>query len=374
MQEQKNKEQGITLITLVVTIIILIILAGVSISTLVGDNGIITKTKQARENIIYAGEQEQEQLNQLFWEMDQEGIYTEDEEDAKKDQMIELLQKQVEELKEQIANLQQENTELQEQVADLNAKIEELNKQITDLKAEISEKDIQIADLKKEVATKQETINNLQSQLDTINSQLAQTNATAAQILKNYKAYSKGQLVTGTMANNGAVSKTLNAGQSYTIPAGYHNGSGKVTANSLASQTSATATAADIASGKTAWVNGNRITGTMSSITNSKVVYQNKVGNGAVTWTYTPNVTGNFLVVYSGGNGGSTKSNTSLTSITGYQSIQVLVNNYQGIDTSLTYPWSSWSYVAIVKMNANTTLKISAGGNAKTVSIIQLGS
>ncbi len=190
MQEQKNKEQGITLITLVVTIIILIILAGVSISTLVGDNGIITKTKQARENIIYAGEQEQEQLNQLFWEMDQEGIYTEDEEDAKKDQMIELLQKQVEELKEQIANLQQENTELQEQVADLNAKIEELNKQITDLKAEISEKDIQIADLKKEVATKQETINNLQSQLDTINSQLGKTNATAAQILKDYKAYS----------------------------------------------------------------------------------------------------------------------------------------------------------------------------------------
>ena len=35
------------------------------------------------------------------------------------------------------------------------------------------------------------------------------------------------------MANNGAVSKTLNAGQSYTIPAGYHNGSGKVTANSI---------------------------------------------------------------------------------------------------------------------------------------------
>ena len=369
-----KKEKGITMVTLVVTIIVLIILAGVSINTLIGDNGIITKTKQARENIIYAGQEEQEQLNQLFWEMDQEGIYTEDEEDAKKDQMIELLQKQVEELKEQIANLQQENTELQEQVANLNAKIEELNKQIADLRAEIAQKDMEIADLKKEVATKQETINNLQSQLDTINSQLAQTNATAAQILKNYKAYSKGQLVTGTMANNGAVSKTLNAGQSYTIPAGYHNGSGKVTANSLASQTSATATAADIASGKTAWVNGNRITGTMSSITNSKVVYQNKVGNGAVTWTYTPNVTGNFLVVYSGGNGGSTKSNTSLTSITGYQSIQVLVNNYQGIDTSLTYPWSSWSYVAIVKMNANTTLKISAGGNAKTVSIIQLGS
>ena len=42
---------------------------------------------------------------------------------------------------------------------------------------------------------------------------------------------------TGGMANRGAVSQALNAGGSYTIPAGYHNGAGKVTANSLASQT-----------------------------------------------------------------------------------------------------------------------------------------
>ena len=278
-----KKERGITLVTLVVTIIVLIILAGVSINTLIGDNGIITKTKQARENIIYAGQEEQEQLNQLFWEMDQEGIYTEDEEDAKKDQMIELLQKQVEELKEQIANLQQENTELQEQVANLNAKIEELNKQIADLRAEIAQKDMEIADLKKEVATKQETINNLQSQLDTINSQLAQTNATAAQILKNYKAYSKGQLVTGTMANNGAVSATLNCGQSYVIPQGYHNGSGKVTANSLASQTQATANANNLSSGVTAWVNGQKITGNGTDVNNA---YNNGYNAGRQSNTY----------------------------------------------------------------------------------------
>ena len=34
---------------------------------------------------------------------------------------------------------------------------------------------------------------------------------------------------TGTMPNNGAVSATVEAGQSYTIPAGYHNGSGTIT-------------------------------------------------------------------------------------------------------------------------------------------------
>lgn len=41
-----------------------------------------------------------------------------------------------------------------------------------------------------------------------------------------------GTTTTGTMSNNGAVSKTLDAttgNQSYTIPAGYHNGNGKVT-------------------------------------------------------------------------------------------------------------------------------------------------
>lgn len=72
-----------------------------------------------------------------------------------------------------------------------------------------------------------------------------------------------GEPLTGTMPNNGAVSQALNAGGSYTVPAGYHNGSGKVTANSLASQTSATAIPAQVLIGQTAWVNGSKITGTM---------------------------------------------------------------------------------------------------------------
>ena len=66
----------------------------------------------------------------------------------------------------------------------------------------------------------------------------------------------------GTMQNKGAVTSSLNCGGSYTIPKGYHNGNGRVTANSLASQTSANATANDIMNGKTAWVNGSKLTGT----------------------------------------------------------------------------------------------------------------
>lgn len=66
----------------------------------------------------------------------------------------------------------------------------------------------------------------------------------------------------GAMPNKGAVTSSLNCGGSYTIPKGYHNGSGRVTANSLSSQTSANATANDIMNGKTAWVNGSKLTGT----------------------------------------------------------------------------------------------------------------
>ncbi len=65
--------------------------------------------------------------------------------------------------------------------------------------------------------------------------------AGAAQILTGYQAYVNGSKVSGTMANRGAVTQSLACGGSYTIPAGYHNGSGKVIANSLASQITTTA-------------------------------------------------------------------------------------------------------------------------------------
>ncbi len=98
-----KKNTGVTMVSLVVTIIILIILAGISINTLIGDNGIITKAEQARENVLLASQEEQEALNQLYWEMEQEQIYEEDEESNKKDEMIKSLQEQIEELKRQLS-------------------------------------------------------------------------------------------------------------------------------------------------------------------------------------------------------------------------------------------------------------------------------
>ena len=51
----KNKqEKGITLIALVVTIVVLLILAGVSISLVLNNNGIISKAKEAKNRYAEA--------------------------------------------------------------------------------------------------------------------------------------------------------------------------------------------------------------------------------------------------------------------------------------------------------------------------------
>ena len=65
MLKQKNKETGITLIALVVSIIVLIILAGVSIAMLVGENGIITQAQRAAQETEQAQRDEEAGLSSL---------------------------------------------------------------------------------------------------------------------------------------------------------------------------------------------------------------------------------------------------------------------------------------------------------------------
>ncbi len=58
-----KKKQGITLIALVITIIVLLILAGVSIAMLTGNNGILTQAKLAEKNTSLAKEDEENKLS-----------------------------------------------------------------------------------------------------------------------------------------------------------------------------------------------------------------------------------------------------------------------------------------------------------------------
>lgn len=72
MKEILKKNQAITLVSLIVTIIVLIILAGVGINLVLGDNGIITIAKKAKENTELAKVEEENELNELYTQLETE--------------------------------------------------------------------------------------------------------------------------------------------------------------------------------------------------------------------------------------------------------------------------------------------------------------
>ena len=62
---KNRQERGITLIALVVTIVVLLILAGVSISLVLNNNGVISKSKDARDQYAEAQTNDEKQLNEV---------------------------------------------------------------------------------------------------------------------------------------------------------------------------------------------------------------------------------------------------------------------------------------------------------------------
>ena len=95
----RNSNKGITLIALVVTIVVLLILAGVSIAMLGGENGLITRAQEAAEETRGASVEEErdlwkanqylddyasgssESLQELIDRLVEQGLLTEDEKD-----------------------------------------------------------------------------------------------------------------------------------------------------------------------------------------------------------------------------------------------------------------------------------------------------
>ena len=65
LNNNKQNTRGITLIALVITIIVLLILAGVSIAMLSGQNGILTQAQNAKQITEESSENEKRQLSQV---------------------------------------------------------------------------------------------------------------------------------------------------------------------------------------------------------------------------------------------------------------------------------------------------------------------
>ncbi len=225
--KQLKNQKGITLIALVVTIIVLIILAGIAISMTVGDNGIFTRAKEAKRLQITAEakekigteilaaqvgaierneELEQEQVEDIIskygtLQADKDtiilkdngyeislldiyqgtttstGSYTENK--AK----IELLEGQVKRLQEQLDSMSQTGDEKDKKIAELNDKVTNIENE------------------KNELQNENNNLTSKATELTNLKETLGKVTVTEGQILKDYTAYKEGKIITGTMEN-----------------------------------------------------------------------------------------------------------------------------------------------------------------------------
>lgn len=171
LKSLKFQERGVTMLSLVVTIVVLLILSGITIKFALSDNGIIKQSRLASEKY--------------------------------------------------------KNSAIQEQVA-LNEALKEMNVAFSnevDSGSSSEDKD----DLIQQIEILQDQVNSLNGQIDDLKAKQATGNATPSQVLSGSTfSTSTGIGLTGTMKNNGGWSLSSSGNGKVTIPAGYHNGSGYI--------------------------------------------------------------------------------------------------------------------------------------------------
>lgn len=147
----------------------------------------------------------------------------------------------------------------------------------------------------------------------TFDSDTSEDTAVVAEILAGKTAHARGTALEGTMPNNGAVTGTITTkAQQYTIPQGYHDGSGKV---SISSTEQGKIIASNIKSGisilgVTGSYSGEAVTAqakTVSPLTTQQVItpdaqydYLSQVTVNAISYVETDNSAGGKTATIAG--------------------------------------------------------------------------
>ena len=272
-EERKNvskkiikKAKGITLISLVITIIILLILAGVTLSLTLGDNGIITQAQKAKEAQEIAAIKEdlqlaildkelekggtgltQEELEEIagnYGELQEDGntIKTEDGYEIKIDEIykpgggtsgggsgasdeeLAALEEKIKELEQTVEDLNNTKTELEGTIEDLNGQLEQAGEDKAALQEQIENLQGQVDSLTKTKEELEGTISDLNTQIAELQKKQATGTAVASDVLEN-KTFSNSSNVgiKGTMSNRGTLNWS-SSNTTYNVPAGYYSG------------------------------------------------------------------------------------------------------------------------------------------------------
>ena len=362
MKDKKIQEKGITLIALVVTIIILLILVGVTISQITGENGLIRRSKEAVERYKNASEEEQIQLGQLEQYVSDFSIVGGNEGENKASVNIKGLEV-TGEAKEQTITVK---VTVIGEVTGVEYKInseEEWTEKDTDGVKKGTDNEIEYThvfeelELGKSYYIRVKIYDKNEKYVEAISEVITLSyimTAKEGDVLKD-KTYitENGTLKTGSMPNNGEIIETLSAGDIKEIPEGYTSG-GTITVKNLREQTEGDANEEEVLKGKKAWVNGSEVTGNMDdysgrTVTASEVTtdgdysvlnipengyysteskikaLSSEIGNKVLVYAKTQNISGNNTTAY---------NTVSFSGVkTGYYIVTAIVVNLPGEST-----------------------------------------
>ncbi len=285
---KKLKEQGITLIALVVTIILLLILAGVTISQIAGSNGLFQRARQAVEKYKNAAEEEQIQIGMLEQYVSDFSVVVGNEGENKASITIKTFTVEGNPKEQTIkVNLEIEGEASKIQLSIDNGKTWEPSEEE---KLEETEGaytyTFEGLDLGKSYYVRVKVCDEEGKYVEAISDIVTLSNemtATVEDVLETKTFLAKdGSVLTGQMKNNGVINEKLSAGDKKEIPVGYTSG-GTITVKSLKELTPGDAKAGDILNGKKAWVEGTQLTGSMPNKSGQTVTASSVNNDGQYT-------------------------------------------------------------------------------------------